>query len=216
MPRPEGRRRQESPSPRRSPRAKSVGRALTRHRPWPAGRHESTSRCGSFQSHKRRASPHRAPPVRTPRRLAPRLRRWRAPASGASACHPPTGCNASLQRAPPVLWAAWGARFRARSRPLFGAPRDTTRTSRSVFVVREIQRRRRGPELAAFIHDLDPPLGLFETRVAEARQLHAALVELERFLECEVAFLQLLDDGFELGDGGLEILDGWISHGYVV
>ena len=44
--------------------------------------------------------------------------------------------------------------------------------------------------------------------MAEARQLHAALVELERFLEREVALFEFLDDALELGDGGFEVLDG--------
>ena len=40
--------------------------------------------------------------------------------------------------------------------------------------------------------------------MAETRQSHAALVELERRLERHVALLELLDDGLELRDGGLE------------
>ncbi len=51
-------------------------------------------------------------------------------------------------------------------------------------------------------------LGLFEPCVAEARQVDAALVELQRRFERQVALLELLDDGLELGDGGLEVLDG--------
>ena len=42
------------------------------------------------------------------------------------------------------------------------------------------ERRRRRLQLAALVEDLDAPLGLLELGMAEARQLHAALVELER------------------------------------
>ena len=62
-------------------------------------------------------------------------------------------------------------------------------------------------QVAALVENLDALLGFLEPGMAEARQLHAALVELERFLECEVAFLELLDDGLELGDGGFEVLN---------
>src|SRR5438105_14790593 len=68
--------------------------------------------------------------------------------------------------------------------------------------------RRRGCELATLVQDLDTVLGLFELRVAEARELNAALVELQRGLERQGAFLELLDDGFEPGDRRLEVHDG--------
>ena len=66
---------------------------------------------------------------------------------------------------------------------------------------------RRGLDLAALVEHFDAALGLFELGVAEARELHAALEELERLLEREIAFLERLDDRLELGDGGLEVLD---------
>ena len=69
------------------------------------------------------------------------------------------------------------------------------------------QRRRRRFELAPLVEDLDAPLGFFEAGVAEARELHAPLVELQRGFERQVALFELLDDGLELGDGGFEILD---------
>ena len=49
-------------------------------------------------------------------------------------------------------------------------------------------------------------------RVAEARQLHAALEELERLFEREVAVLELLDDRLELGDRRFKILDCRVGH----
>ena len=36
--------------------------------------------------------------------------------------------------------------------------------------------------------------------------------ERERLLERQVAFLELLDDRFELGDRGFEVLDGGVGH----
>ncbi len=54
--------------------------------------------------------------------------------------------------------------------------------------------RARRVQLAALVEDLDAALGVLEPRVAEARQLHAALVERERLLERQVALLELLDD----------------------
>ena len=74
------------------------------------------------------------------------------------------------------------------------------------------ERRRRRLQLAALVEDLDAALGLLEPRVAEARQLHAALVQRQRLLERQVAFLELLDDRFELGDRGFEVLDGGVGH----
>ena len=47
--------------------------------------------------------------------------------------------------------------------------------------------------------------------MAEARELDAALVELQRRLERQVAFFELLDDGLELGDRRLEVLDRGIQ-----
>ena len=56
------------------------------------------------------------------------------------------------------------------------------------------KRRRRRLQLAALVEDFDAPLGLFEPPVAEARELHAALVQCERLLEREVAFLVCRDE----------------------
>src|SRR5476649_1468653 len=74
------------------------------------------------------------------------------------------------------------------------------------------QRRRRGFQLAALVQDLDAAFGLLELRMAEARELDAALVQRERLLEREVALFELLDDRFELGDRRFEVLDGWVGH----
>ena len=74
---------------------------------------------------------------------------------------------------------------------------------------REHSRRCR-PDLAAFVEDLDALLGLFESCVTEAREVDAALVELQRRFEGEVAFFEFLDDSLELGDRSLEIFDGGI------
>ena len=60
---------------------------------------------------------------------------------------------------------------------------------------------------AALDHVVYAPLGFFQPRVAEARQLHPALVQRERLLERHVAFLELLHGRFELGDGGFEVFD---------
>src|SRR5882672_8832015 len=75
------------------------------------------------------------------------------------------------------------------------------------------KRRRRRLQFAALVEDLDAALRLLELRVAEARELDTALVERERLLEREVAFLELLDDGFELGDRRFEVFDGGFRHG---
>src|SRR5947207_2789432 len=56
------------------------------------------------------------------------------------------------------------------------------------------ERRRRGLELAALVEQLDAPLRRFEACVAILRELDAARVQLERLLEREVAFLELLHD----------------------
>ena len=52
----------------------------------------------------------------------------------------------------------------------------------------------------------------FEAGVAEARELHAALVERQRLLERQVALFELLDDRFQLGDRRFEVLDGGFGH----
>src|SRR6476646_9845289 len=79
-----------------------------------------------------------------------------------------------------------------------------------------IQTERRGCRLclAALVENLDPALGSFELRVAEAGELYAALEELQRAFECEVALLERLDDRLELRDCGFEVLDGGgVGHG---
>src|SRR6185295_16467121 len=92
------------------------------------------------------------------------------------------------------------------------AARDSVGTRSAAIAIVGRERGRRGFQLAALVEDLDPALGLFEARVTEARQLDAALVELQRLLEREVAFFQLLHDAFELGDRRLEILDRRVRH----
>src|SRR5687768_4237611 len=64
-----------------------------------------------------------------------------------------------------------------------------------------------GAQVAALVENFDALLGLLEPRMAETRELHATLVQLERLLEREVPFLELLDNRFELGDRGFEILN---------
>src|SRR4051794_28284422 len=73
-------------------------------------------------------------------------------------------------------------------------------------------RGRRRLQFAPLVEDLDAPLGLLELRMAEAGELHAALVQRQRLLEGEIAFLELLDDRLELGDRRLEVFDGRFSH----
>ena len=53
--------------------------------------------------------------------------------------------------------------------------------------------------------DLDLLFGLLQRALAHARQLHAALELLQRFVQRQVALLELLDDGFELGERALEV-----------
>ena len=59
--------------------------------------------------------------------------------------------------------------------------RAVTAVHRALGIVVGAERRRGRLDLAAFVEDLDAPLGFLEPRVAEARQLHAALEERERF-----------------------------------
>ena len=104
--------------------------------------------------------------------------------------------------------------------PRARAGRGTRRASRRVTASAALgivggERRRRRLQLAALVEDLDAALGLFEPRVAEARELDAALVERERLLERQVAFLELLDDRFELGDRGFEVFDRWCPSSMV-
>src|SRR5262249_38944394 len=74
------------------------------------------------------------------------------------------------------------------------------------------ERGRRRLQLAAFVENLDAPLGILEPGVAEAGQLHPAFVELQRLLEREIAVLGLLDDRLELGNRRFEVLDGGVAH----
>src|SRR5262245_60565913 len=90
--------------------------------------------------------------------------------------------------------------------------RDAADTGLSAFRVGGSQRTRRRPELAALGQNLDPSCSFFEACVTEAGELHAAFVERERLLERLIAFLEFLDDGFQLGDRGFEVLDGSVGH----
>ncbi len=63
-------------------------------------------------------------------------------------------------------------------------------------------------QVAALVQNLDALFGLFQPRVAKTRELDAALVQLERFLERQVSLFELLDDGLELGDRRFEVLNG--------
>src|SRR4030095_9017660 len=79
---------------------------------------------------------------------------------------------------------------------------------RGTIVLAEAGRSR--PGFAAFIQDFDAALGLFELSVAEAREMDAALVQLQRRFEGQITFFEFLDDGLEFGDGGFEIFDGTV------
>src|SRR6267154_1527551 len=81
----------------------------------------------------------------------------------------------------------------------------TTRSA--AFAIVGPERGGRGLQLAPLVEDLDATFGLLQPRVAETRELYAALVQLQGLLEREVPLLELLDDGFELGDRGLEVFD---------
>src|SRR5690606_7678040 len=69
------------------------------------------------------------------------------------------------------------------------------------------ERGRRRLQLAALVEDVDPALGLLEPGMAEARQLDAALVQLQGALEREVALLELPDDRLQLRDRRFEVLN---------
>src|SRR5882762_7685944 len=89
----------------------------------------------------------------------------------------------------------------------------TSRISRTVSaVVVGGKRSGRRLQLAALVENLDAALGLFEPRVTEARELHAALVQRQRLLERQVALFELLDYRFELGDGAFEVFDRRVGH----
>jgi hypothetical protein len=78
-------------------------------------------------------------------------------------------------------------------------------------VVVEAERGGRRPHLAPVVENLDAPLCRLEPRMTEARELDAALEELERLLEREVSLLERLDDRLELGQRGFEIFDRGIN-----
>src|SRR5580765_1534261 len=77
-------------------------------------------------------------------------------------------------------------------------------TASTAFGILGGKRRRRRLQLAALVEDLDAALGLLELRMAEARELHAALVQRQRLLEGEVPVLEFLDDRLELGNRRFE------------
>ena len=73
-----------------------------------------------------------------------------------------------------------------------GGRRDTRRLPpSSLLALNETilggESRRCRPDLAAFVEDLDALLGLFESCVTEAREVDAALVELQRALQAGLA-----------------------------
>ena len=115
-----------------------------------------------------------------------------------------------------------GRAGRRRRRGIARAPRSTARARAPEKLARRRgdhrsrlgsagKRGGRRLQLATVGQDLDAALGVLEPGVTEARELHAALVQRQRLLEREVAFLELLDDRLELGDRAFEVLDGSIS-----
>src|SRR4051794_33822343 len=109
----------------------------------------------------------------------------------------------------PADWAGTGP---APRRSVTAPGRETPaglRPSRAAAVARQVggERRRRRLHIAAIGEDLDAAFGFFQPCVAEARQLHAALVVGKRLLERHVALLELFHDRFELGNRGLEVFD---------
>src|SRR5258707_7744134 len=105
--------------------------------------------------------------------------------------------------------SASSTRRRARSRK---AASGSVTTRSAAFAIVGPERGGRRLQLAAIVEDLDATLGLLQPRVAEARELHTALVELQGLLEREGALLALLDDGFELRDGRLAVFDRFVGH----
>ena len=57
---------------------------------------------------------------------------------------------------------------------------------------------------------LDFPLGLLQQVMAVAKMLDPQLVTGKRFRQPQVAVLQVVDDGFEAGQGGFE--GGWVGR----
>src|SRR4026207_110026 len=113
-----------------------------------------------------------------------------------------TGLSA-IRNAQAKAWAYSGQQHMSTPHPTLSTPHS------ALFVLS--QPRRGGLQVAALVQDLDASLGLLEARMAEARQLDAALVQGEGRLQCQLAVFEALDDGFELGESGLEVLDGFHS-----
>src|SRR5439155_8261608 len=89
---------------------------------------------------------------------------------------------------------------------------DSSHASVAFRLVTGGQRRRRRLEVAALAQDLDAAFGFLEAGVAETGKLYAALVQQQRLFERQVAFFELLDDRFEFGDGGFEVLYRSVGH----
>src|SRR3954465_10646363 len=148
----------------------------------------------------------------TSRRL---FQRRPAPGSGGDVCRRPPSCSASLRRR---RRCRLGGMADIAPVPLPPA-RDGWRGTRSPLILR-IRRsgrtggegRARRLELAPLVEDFDALLRILETRVAEPRELHPALVELQRLFEGQLAILELLDDRFELRDRRFKILDSGSHH----
>ena len=85
------------------------------------------------------------------------------------------------------------------------------RVMRAGVAIRERRRQQLERQLVTF--DAGRRLASVRTRLVASRgRLDAALVQRQRLLEREVALLELLDDGFELGDRRFEVFDGWVGH----
>src|SRR5262245_58372946 len=77
--------------------------------------------------------------------------------------------------------------------------------------VRRREGRGRRLQVPTLAENLDAAFGLLEAGMTEARQLDTTLVQRERLLERQVAFLELLHDRIELGDRCLEVPDGGVG-----
>ena len=204
----------------------SVGRPRRMCRcPWPAGRRGSANRCESARSRTRPASQRRDRPP-TALGAGQAQDRTQPFAAGGDAVAHRIGHDSGTVRGAREE-AASAASTSARAARVF-ANGELMAGSHSVNV------RSHSARLRRLIFDFDSSsspsasgAGLSWPRslrismrrsassrraVAEARELDAALVQLQRCFERQVAFLELLDDGFELGDRRLEVLDRGIHQ----
>src|SRR4051812_21987640 len=133
-----------------------------------------------------------------------------APESAGGVCRRPASCSASPRRQRPGRQEATGGNARV----LLQSGRDGRRSTLSpLILVTGGERRACRLEFAPLVEDFNPLFRIFQARVAEPRELHAALVEFQRFLKRQLAILELLDDRLEFRDCCFKVLDSG-SHNW--